>query len=163
MCPSIWGFWLSSWYLKASMAKKCVYWHDMIVSTDKNVYMEKACVYRKDMYLRTRHVYTDKTFRIFWPILLYRSDDKNDIYIYIYMMFLYLHNSNTSALQQKCPHTSSFINGSCLRTRHWHNLRSYIRPNTALNSEESSLYQYVKYFQFIHVQVSKQNTAQDRT
>ena len=50
------------------------------VSTDKNVYMEKVCVYRKDMYLRTRHVHTDKTFRIFWPMLLYRSDDKNDIY-----------------------------------------------------------------------------------
>jgi len=52
----------------------------MIVSTDKNVYMKKACVYRKDMYLRTRHVYTDETLRIFCPMLLYRSEDKNGVY-----------------------------------------------------------------------------------
>ena len=36
----------------------------------------------------------------------------------IYMVFLYLHNSKTSALQQKCAHTSGFINGVCLWTRH---------------------------------------------
>ena len=78
------------------------------VSTDRNVYMEKACVYRKDMYLRTRHLeYFDQCCCIEVMIRM------------MYMVCLYLHNSKTSALQQKCIHTSGFINGVCLRTRHF--------------------------------------------
>ena len=77
------------------------------VSTDKNVYMEKVCVYRKDMYLRTRHLeYFDQCCCIEVMIRM------------IYIVCLYLHNSKTSALQQKCTHTSGFIIVDCLWTIH---------------------------------------------
>ena len=95
-----------------------------------HVYKDNTCVCGQDMCIQTTHVYTDNTFRILCPMILYVSDEKNDVYgVFI-----------STALQQKCLHTSGFINGSCVRTRHWHNLRPYIRPNTALNSEESSVY-----------------------
>ena len=57
----------------------CEYGQDMCIRT-RHVYTENACVYRQYMYSWIRHVYTDNTFRIFCPMLLYISYDKNDVY-----------------------------------------------------------------------------------
>ena len=108
VCPSIWGV----WYQKASMDKKCVYWQAMCLRTKmciwrRYVYIEKTCIYGQDMCIRTRHLeYFDQCCCIEVMIRM------------IHMVFLYLHNSKTSALQQKCTHTSGFINGVCLWTIH---------------------------------------------
>ena len=146
-----------------SASKKSVYEHDMCirirhVSTDKtcitdkicnygqdmclrrrHVYREKTCVYRKDMYLRTRQVYSDNTS-------LYGHHIQNILSNATRMMsmvFSYLHNSKTSALQQKCHHSSGFLNGTCLRTRHlfgidyyhtYDRIKDLIRKNLLLNN-----------------------------
>jgi hypothetical protein len=64
--------------------------------------------------LKILHI-SDNTFRILCPMILYVSDDKNDVYgVFI-----------STALQQKCLHTSGFINGSCMCCPYTHVLSVY--------------------------------------
>ena len=57
----------------------CPYGQHMYLRTI-HVYMDKTCVYGQDMCIQITHVYVDNTFRIFCPMLLYISYDKNDVY-----------------------------------------------------------------------------------